>query len=366
VALTLAPLTTQHLNKEYKAKVPLVLMNSFNTHTMTRSILRKYDANEHLTIETFNQSRYPRVLKDSLLPLPEDINGKADEWYPPGHGDVFPALVNSGLVDKMLAEGKEFIFISNADNLGATVDLNILKHMADSDIEYVMELTDKTRADVKGGTLIDYEGRPKLLEIAQVPADKVDEFKSIKKFMIFNTNNLWVRLDAIKRLVESGALVSMDVIPNQKAVNGLAVLQLERAAGAAMEYFGRAQGVNVPRSRFLPVKSCSDLFLVQSNIYALSNGALVMNPKREFGTTPVVKLGDQFGKVAEYKRRFKSVPDMVELDHLTVCGDVTFGAGVKLAGTVIIVANHGEQIDIPDGTVLENKVVSGNLRILDH
>jgi UTP--glucose-1-phosphate uridylyltransferase len=80
----------------------------------------------------------------------------------------------------------------------------------------------------------------------------------------------------------------------------------------------------------------------------------------------VVKLGDQFGKVAEYKRRFKSVPDMVELDHLTVCGDVTFGAGVKLAGTVIIVANHGERIDIPDGTVLENKVVSGNLRILDH
>jgi UTP--glucose-1-phosphate uridylyltransferase len=30
------------------------------------------------------------------------------------------------------------------------------------------------------------------------------------------------------------------------------------------------------------------------------------------------------------------------------------------------VANHGERIDIPDGTVLENKVVSGNLRILDH
>jgi UTP--glucose-1-phosphate uridylyltransferase len=114
----------QHLNKEYKAKVPLVLMNSFNTHAMTQAILRKYDANEHVTIETFNQSRYPRVLKDSLLPLPEDINGKADEWYPPGHGDVFPALVNSGLVDKFLAEGKEYIFISNADNLGATVDLS--------------------------------------------------------------------------------------------------------------------------------------------------------------------------------------------------------------------------------------------------
>jgi UTP--glucose-1-phosphate uridylyltransferase len=51
---------------------------------------------------------------------------------------------------------------------------------------------------------------------------------------------------------------------------------------------------------------------------------------------------------------------------LTVSGDVTFGSNVALAGTVIIVANHGSRIDIPDGAVLENKVVSGNLRILDH
>ena len=37
-----------------------------------------------------------------------------------------------------------------------------------------------------------------------------------------------------------------------------------------------------------------------------------------------------------------------------------------LQGTVIIIANHGERIDIPSGAVLENKIVSGNLRILDH
>lgn len=45
-----------------------------------------------------------------------------------------------------------------------------------------MEVTDKTRADVKGGTLIEYEGRLMLLEIAQVPNDYVDEFKSVSKF----------------------------------------------------------------------------------------------------------------------------------------------------------------------------------------
>jgi UTP--glucose-1-phosphate uridylyltransferase len=49
-----------------------------------------------------------------------------------------------------------------------------------------------------------------------------------------------------------------------------------------------------------------------------------------------------------------------------VTGDVTFGSDVELRGTVIIVANHGERIDIPSGSILENKIVSGNLRILDH
>jgi len=64
--------------------------------------------------------------------------------------------------------------------------------------------------------------------------------------------------------------------------------------------------------------------------------------------------------------RFGSIPDVLELDHLTVSGDVTFGRGVSLRGTVIIIANHGDRIDIPSGAILENKIVSGNLRILDH
>ena len=65
-------------------------------------------------------------------------------------------------------------------------------------------------------------------------------------------------------------------------------------------------------------------------------------------------------------RRFETIPDILHLDHLTVSGNVNFGKNVTLKGTVIIIANHGEQIDIPDGSVLENKIVSGNLRILEH
>lgn len=77
----------------------------------------------------------------------------ADAWYPPGHGDVYASFSNSGLLDKLIAEGKEYIFVSNIDNLGATVDLFILHHLmsqpADRRCEFIMEVTDKTRADVK-------------------------------------------------------------------------------------------------------------------------------------------------------------------------------------------------------------------------
>jgi UTP--glucose-1-phosphate uridylyltransferase len=91
---------------------------------------------------------------------------------------------NSGLLDKLIAAGKEYIFISNVDNLGAVVDLNIMQTMIDSQAEYVMEVTDKTKADIKGGTIIDYEGKARLLEVAQVPKDHLDEFCSTRKFKV--------------------------------------------------------------------------------------------------------------------------------------------------------------------------------------
>lgn len=162
--------------------------------------------------------------------------------------------------------------------------------------------------------------------------------------------------------------LNMEIIVNHKTLDkGERVIQLETAVGAAMKCFDGAIGINVPRSRFLPVKKTSDLLLVMSNLYSLKNGSLIMSPQRMFPTTPLVKLGDNhFSKVKEFLERFANIPDIIELDHLTVSGDVTFGRGVSLRGTVIIIANHGDRIDIPPGAILENKIVSGNMRILDH
>lgn len=363
--LTFLDLTVRQvekLNQIYGCDVPLVLMNSFNTHEDTLKLIKKYQSRQ-CKIHTFLQSRYPRINKETLMPEP-------DEWYPPGHGDFYQAFHNSGLLHQFITEKREYCFVSNIDNLGASADLNILNELitkGSAAPTFVMEVTDKTMGDVKGGTLIEYESKLRLLEIAQVPKDHVDEFKSVKKFRIFNTNNLWVHLASIEKLVETNTL-ELDIIVNPKHLDsGIDVIQLETAAGAAMKYFDRAIGINVPRSRFLPVKKTSDLLLIKSNLYKLENGCLTMSPMRAFPTVPLVKLGDEhFAKVREFQARFASIPDVLELNHLTVSGDVTFGKNVSLRGTVIIIANHGDRIDIPAGSILENKIVSGNLRILDH
>ena len=102
----------------------------------------------------------------------------------------------------------------------------------------------------------------------------------------------------------------------------------------------------MPRSRFLPVKTTSDLLLVMSDLYTVQNGSLMMNPSRGFMSIPLVKLGDMnFRKVCGFKyapllcwyiqvkdflSRFQNIPNMLELDHLTVSGDVTFGTNITL------------------------------------
>ena len=360
----------EYLNKTYDIKVPFILMNSFNTNDDTAAIIKKYNR-DTVDIRTFNQSRYPRIYKDSLLPVPKDYDAPINEWYPPGHGDVFESLYNSGELDQLIKDGKEYIFLSNIDNLGAVVDLRILQHMAETGAEYIMELTNKTKADVKGGTIINYDGKPRLLELAQVPKEHVNEFKSIKKFKYFNTNNIWLNIKAIKRVVEKGAL-EMEIIPNGKSIPGdkkgesdISIIQLETAVGAAIRHFEGAHGVNVPRRRFLPVKTCSDLMLVKSDLYTVKRGQLQMSSSR-FGDAPLIKLGSDFKKVSDFQKRITSIPKIIELDHLTITGNVTLHRGVTLKGTVIIVATEGSTIDIPPGSILENVVVQGSLRLLEH
>lgn len=106
------------MNATEHVDVPLLLMTSFNTEDDTLSIVKKY-ADRPVKITTFNQSRYPRVFKDSMTVVAKDMQHDKSAWYPPGHGDMYNALHQSGILDRLIAQGKEYLFVSNSDNLGA-------------------------------------------------------------------------------------------------------------------------------------------------------------------------------------------------------------------------------------------------------
>jgi len=370
--LDLAARQVEWLNATYNADVPLVLMNSFQTHDDTVRVLGRY-ATHDITVHCVLQSCFPRLDEATMLPIPTAPFCPADRalWYPPGHGDVWRTLSRSGVLAELLSEGREWLFVSNVDNLGATVDLRILHALAAGEldregIDFAMEVTPKTKQDRQGGVLVEYGGRPMLAETAQAPEHMRASLESLRTFRMHNTNNLWASARRVQELVEAGEL-QPPVMVDRREVEGIRAVQLETTAGAAIASFRRAVGIEVGRSRFLPVKSTSDLLAIQSNLFDVRHGALLVSGARQVASPPVVRLGPEFTRLRDYAVRFAAgLPDMVELDHLTVSGDVLFGRDVKLRGTVIIVANEGSRIDIPDGAVLENKVVTGNLRILDN
>ena len=73
----------------------------------------------------------PKIDEATLAPV-EWPENPSQEWCPPGHGDLYPALVGSGWLDRLLAEGVKYAFVSNSDNLGAILDPVILRHFAES------------------------------------------------------------------------------------------------------------------------------------------------------------------------------------------------------------------------------------------
>ncbi|KAK3586183.1 hypothetical protein CHS0354_013133 [Potamilus streckersoni] len=341
--------------EQFGGDIPLLLMNSFYTDKDTVDFLEQY--RETVQVMPFCQNKFHRLDRRSMLPLdPKEFGDEA--FYPPGHGDFYYCIEKSGLLDKLIRAGKDYIFISNIDNLGAVIDERIPHFMAQNGIAFLCEVADKTRADVKGGTFVSTEGGGiSLLEQTQTPPHFRKEFEKVSRFKIFNTNNLWINLHELKRLLSLQS-VKTDLIFNYKQVKETDVVQLETAIASAISSFSNSALLSVPRSRFIPVKKTEDLMLVRSNLFTETDGQLRVNPDRQFAHLPLIRLGKYFHTVDSLEARMPEIPDILELDLLTVVGDVRFGRGVSLIANVIITCT-GETLTIPDRAVLNNKVVYG-------
>src|SRR5260370_24062223 len=89
------------------------------------------------------QNRVPKIDKKTLLPISWPPN-PSSEWCPPGHADLYVALYGSGLLKRLLDAGKKYLFVSNADNLGATLDANLGRFFADSSAPFLLAMSRHT------------------------------------------------------------------------------------------------------------------------------------------------------------------------------------------------------------------------------
>ena len=290
----------------HRVALPLIFMDSFRTRRDTLAALA-----EHPGIEVdglpldFLQNREPKLRADDLTPVTWEADPDL-EWCPPGHGDIYTALVASGVLDALLERGYTYAMTSNSDNLGASPSARIAGWFAASGAPYAPEMCRRTPADVKGGHL------------------------------------------AVRKRI-----LGLPLIKNAKTVDpadssSTPVIQLETAMGAAVEAFEGATAIEVPRSRFLPVKTTNDLLLVRSDVYEIDDaGLLRMVPERAC----TVSLDPRYyKKIGDFEARFPhGVPSIRGAESLTVEGDWTFGADVVVTGEAHV-GEEGSPGEVADGT----------------
>ncbi|KAH9589157.1 UDPGP family [Trypanosoma melophagium] len=375
--LDFTALQIEHLRKTCSDRLRFMLMDSFSTSSDTKSFLKKYPR----IYEVFDkevelmQNRVPKILQETLFPANYEQEPSC-EWTPPGHGDLYTALYGSGKLDDLLRNGYRYMFVSNGDNLGATLDARLLAYMQANNLEFIMEVCERTDSDKKGGHLayqmVNVDGaagqerRLILRESAQCPKEDESSFQDINKHRFFNTNNLWIELNALKKAMDShNGILPLPVIRNSKTVNptdssSAKVFQLETAMGAAIAFFKNSAAVVVPRERFAPVKTCADLLALRSDAYKITEDQRLVLCEERKGKPPAIDLDNSYYKMIDgLEKLVKSgVPSLRFCNKLTVKGPVEFaGDDVVIKGSVTIHNSKKEPLVIQHNRVLSDEVV---------
>jgi len=353
------------LEKAEKFNVELCLMNSFSTHQDTISALSKIKPFRYSKL--FLQHKFPKILRHNLAPAdwPGD---RRLEWNPPGHGDVYTALVTSGILQQLLDEGIRYAFIANSDNLVATIDKSLLGFFSEKGFPFMMEVSERMPIDFKGGHMAKHKnGHLILREAAQCPKREIERCRDVSRYKYFNTNNIWLDLRFLKNLIDKHGTIKLPMILNPKNLDprdefSLPVYQIETAMGSAISIIEGATAIRVSRSRFFPVKTCNELLAVRSDCFLFSDDKqLIVNPEREQDDNCFninIDLDPRYyRKIDMFNKRFANgIPSLIDCNSLKIIGDVFFEANVKIKGSVVINNRSGSQAVLKEGMVIERDI----------
>jgi UTP--glucose-1-phosphate uridylyltransferase len=335
----------RYAREHYQARLPLLFMDSFRTRDDTLSHLAKYSdlAVDGLPLD-FLQNAEPKILADGLGPVswPAD---PSQEWCPPGHGDLYPALLGTGVLEALVDAGFRYASVANGDNLGAAPNATLAGWFAASGAPYAAEVCPRTVNDRKGGHLAVRiaDGQLILRDTAQTAAEEMHYFTDEHRHPYFHANNLWLDLVQLRdALAERGGVLGLPLIRNEKTVDPAdpaspKVIQLESAMGAAIEVFAGATAIAVGRDRFLPVKTTNELMLLRSDVFELGDdGRLHSRVER----IPEIDLDpSHYRLIDDFDALVSVVPSLRAAESLHVRGEWHFDAPAAVVGRVDLAAD---------------------------
>lgn len=333
----------QNFNQKFQTNVPLIFMNSFNTNEVTEANLQRLKFDNLKLPHSFNENKSPKIKKveksGEIEYKPASYpNDESLEWAPPGHADVYPSLYQSGMLDELLSQGYEYLFISNIDNLGAVLTPEIIDNIFHLDSPFIMEVALRTENDKKGGHLALKNGRLILRESSQVLKEDENDFQDFNKYKFFNTNSIWIKIKELKELLdENQGILDLPIIINEKNINpsdltSEKIIQLESAMGSAISLFQNAKTILVPSERFIPVKNTANLLFLLSDLVQMDL-EYYLHPVKNI----VIDLKNPNYKMLDnFNVRFKTIPSLVKCESLTINNDVYFDEFKILSGKVIL------------------------------
>ncbi len=228
------------------ARIPMWLMTSFLSDAALRNWARDPDAaNLTAPISFAPQSVSMRLRLDGELFRTEQGQ---PSLYAPGHGEVSQALQRSGLLADYIANGGKHVYISNVDNIAATLDPAIIGAHRRAGTPITCEIT--TGLEVGGSPWL-VDGRSQIVESWRLPP-----YINPASASLVNTNSLVVDAET---LATDQPFTWLEV---RKEVAGTVVVQFERLIGE-LTAFVDATMLLVERDgesgRFQPVKDANEL-----------------------------------------------------------------------------------------------------------
>lgn len=230
-------------------EVPVYVMTSAATHDR---IVQQVQEERLAGVECFPQFVSLRLTPSGDLFLDQ---GKPSP-YATGHGDLTFALRRSGVLDRFRTAGGKILYMSNVDNLAATLDPPVIGAHIASGSEMTAEVVRKRQGDA-GGAPARLDGRPQIIESFRFPPSFDQD-----SLPLFNTNSFVLDVKAIDRDFD------LTFFRVEKQVNGETAIQFERLVGELTAFLS-SHFLEVSRSRFLPVKDPEELAARQEAIRAL-------------------------------------------------------------------------------------------------